>query len=341
MFRYFILGAVLVSNTAFAQPNAPAPRANWAVARAGDQVYTFYGLGPGKTHADIARDVHALDLKNGRWRRVGEIPVPEGRLAAAALTVGGKVYLIGGYTVSPRGEEVSTPEILRFLPSSGGFEQESRMPVPVDDSVALPWRERWIVLVSGWHDKGNVADVQIYDTETRQWLRATPYPGTPVFGHAGGLVGDTLVVCDGVSAAKGADGKNVFAMADECWQGKLDPQQPASIVWQRLPAHPGPPLYRAGAVGDAGRILFAGGSPRAYNYNGIGYDKLPAQPSDAVFSFDPARGLWQSHAPLPEAGMDFRGLIPLGGQEYGLFGGMRAGQQVSAGVIRFRLHGAR
>jgi N-acetylneuraminic acid mutarotase len=304
-------------------------------------VVAFYGLGPGKTHADIARDVHALDLRSHRWRKVGDIPVDQGRLASAALTVGGKVYLIGGYTVSAKGEEVSTPDVMRFQPASGQFEAETSMPVPVDDSLALPWRERWIVMVSGWHDKANVADVQIYDTQTKKWTGATPYPGKPVFGHAGGLSGDTMVICDGVTADKGADGKNVFAMSDECWQGRLEAKQLERIVWRRLPAHPGKPLYRAGAVGAMGRIVFAGGSTRPYNYNGIGYDKLPAEPSDAVFSFAPARGAWQSHAPLPEAGMDFRGLIPLGGGEYGLFGGMRAGQEVSADIIRFRLDKAR
>lgn len=341
MLKYLITTAMLASGAALAQPDAPVARANWAVAHTTDHVYTFYGLGPGKTYADIARDAYALDLRAGRWKKVADIPVPEGRLASSALSVGGKVFLIGGYTVSPKGEEVSTPEVMRFLPESARFETETRMPVPVDDSVAMPWRERWIVLVSGWHDKANVADVQIYDTETRQWLEGTPYPGTPVFGHAGGLVGDTMVICDGVSAAKGPDGKNLFAISNECWQGKLDAQQPSRIGWSRLPAHPGVPLYRSGAVGDAGRILFAGGSPRPYNFNGIGYDKLPAEASGAVFSFDPVRGVWQSHAPLPQAGMDFRGLVPLGGSEYGLFGGMRAGQKVSAGVIRFKLSEAR
>ncbi|NVM78863.1 N-acetylneuraminic acid mutarotase [Duganella sp. SG902] len=333
---FFLIGA-LVCCTALAQADAPVARANWAVARAGDRVYTFFGLGPGKTHADIERDVHALDLRSGQWRKVGDIPVAQGRLASAALTVGGKVYLIGGYTVSPSGEEVSTPEVMRFLPDSGRFETETTMPVPVDDSVTMPWRERWIVLVSGWHDQANVADVQLYDTQTKQWLAATPYPGAPVFGHAGGLAGDTMVICDGVTAAKGADGKNAFAITNACWQGTLDPRQPARIGWRQLPAHPGTPLYRAGAVGDGGRIVFAGGSGRPYNYNGIGYDKLPAEPSDAVFSFNPQTQTWQRHAPLPQAGMDFRGLVPLGDGAYGLFGGMRAHQQVSGGVIRFTL----
>jgi hypothetical protein len=224
---------------------------------------------------------------------------------------------------------------MRFLPDSARFETETSMPIAVDDSVALAWRDRWIVLVSGWHDKANVTDVQIYDTQTRRWISATPFPGQPVFGHAGGLVGDTMVICDGVTADKGADGKNVFAISNACWQGTLDTQQPTQISWHALPAHPGKPLYRAGAVGDDGRIVFAGGSGRPYNYNGIGYDKLPAEPSASVFSYDPARGLWQTHAPLPQAGMDFRGLVPFGGGSYGLFGGMRDGQRVSASVIRF------
>ena len=331
-----LLPAALFGTQAMAQvlPQAPVARANWAVARAGDQVFAFYGLGVGKTSADIARDVHALDLKSGQWRKVGDMPVAQGRLASAAVTVGGMVYVIGGYTVSPKGEEVSTPEVLRFDPSSGQFAIETSMPVPVDDSVAMVWRGRWIVLVSGWHDTGNVHAVQFYDTQLRRWSEGTAWPGAPVFGHAGGLTGDVMAVCDGVTATKGADGKNQFAISEQCWEGRLVAEQPGQIIWRQLPAHPGVPLYRAGAVGNADRIVFAGGSGRPYNYNGIGYDHQPSEPSAAVFSYDAARGAWQQHAPLPEAGMDFRGLVPLG-EGYGLFGGMRAGQQVSAGVIRF------
>ncbi|WP_395399681.1 Kelch repeat-containing protein [Pseudoduganella sp. UC29_106] len=217
--KKLILVAALAASQALAQ-EAPVARANWAVARAGGNVYTFYGLGAGKAYSDIERDVHALDLRSGKWSKVGDIPVEQGRLASAAVTVAGSVYLIGGYTVSAKGEEVSTPEVMRFTPDNGRFEVESRMPVAVDDSVALPWRDRWIVLVSGWHDTGNVADVQIYDTQTRQWSAATPYPGKPVFGHAGGLVQDTMVVCDGVTSAKGPGGKNQFAISNECWQAR-------------------------------------------------------------------------------------------------------------------------
>lgn len=349
--RKFVLKAllpfgVLIAGHAQSQNPGPTPspapvaRSNWAVARLGDQVFAFYGLGTGKASSDIARDVHALDLKTGQWRKVGDIPVEQGRLASAALTVAGAIYVVGGYTVSPSGAEVSTPEVLRFAPDSGRFVTETLMPIAVDDTVAMAWRDRWIVLVSGWHDTGNVNDVQIYDTRTGQWTAATPWPGKPVFGHAGGLVKDSMVICDGVTAAKKADGKNLFAITNECWEGSLDASQIGKISWRQLPAHPGAPLYRAGAAAGSAdgvaRIVFAGGSSRPYNYDGIGYDRVPAEPSGAVFSFEPEHGRWEAHAPLPEAGMDFRGLIRLDGA-YGLFGGMRSGQRVSADVIRFSL----
>ena len=54
--------AALLLSSAFATvqvqaqslPPAPVERSNWAVARLDKQVYTFYGLGAGKTAADIA-----------------------------------------------------------------------------------------------------------------------------------------------------------------------------------------------------------------------------------------------------------------------------------------------
>ena len=322
-------------------PAAPVARSNWSVARAGDQVFAFYGIGAGKTSRDIAKDIYALDLHAGRWRRVGDIPVAQGRLGSAAVTVAGKIYLIGGYSVSPKGEETSTPEVLRFNPDTGHMSIETTMPTPVDDTVAMPWRDRWIVLVSGWHDTANVVDVQIYDTQTRHWTMATSWPDKPVFGHAGGLVGDAMVVCDGVTAAKGSDGKNHYAITNACWQGRLDPRAVGHIRWQQIAPHPGVPLYRAGATGatdGAGMpcIVFAGGTNRPYNYNGMGYDHVPAEPSSAVFGFDTGHGTWTSYAAAPVAGMDFRGLLPLDGS-FALFGGMRAGQQVSNEVIRFDL----
>lgn len=320
---------------------APAPRTNWALAAAADAngtaIFAFYGMGPDKHREAITREVRAYDPAARRWRALPPLPVAQGRLASAAVRIGGAIYVVGGYTVAANASERSTAQVLRFDPRSGSARAVAHMPVPVDDSVALAWRDRWLVLVSGWHDDGNVRDVQFYDTRTRRWRLGTPWPGEPVFGHAGGLVGDTLVVCDGVTATLAARGRHRYALTDACWRGTLDPAHPGTIAWQTLPPHPGVPLYRAAATGTTlggARVLFAGGSTRAYNYDGLGYDGLPAPAAAGVFAYDVAARRWTACAPLPVASMDHRALVEAGGRFF-LLGGMRDPQRVSAEGLSF------
>jgi N-acetylneuraminic acid mutarotase len=343
-FRVFLL--LLIALQVSANDQLAPARTNWAVARHEHFAFAFYGLAAGKTHIDIARDVHRLDLNqpSAGWQKIGNIPVQQGRLASAAISVGKSIYVLGGYTVAADGAEKSTEEVLRFDPNTHQFERVSTMPVPVDDSLALAWRDRWIVLVSGWHDTKNVDAVQLYDTQSKRWIKANRYPGTPVFGHAGALAGDKLVLCDGVQANKGADGKNKFGMSNRCFLGVLSPSNIGKIRWRELPPHPGQALYRAGSIAPASgaQVLFAGGSTRAYNYNGIGYDGVPAAPSAAVYQFDLSRYRWTRLADLPSAGMDFRGMLEFKAKaqkasNFFLFGGMRADQEISKQTIIYRL----
>src|SRR5258708_36931780 len=85
---------------------------------------------------------------------------------------------------------------------------------------------------------GPMTQVEVYDVEKNTGSEATPFPGTPVFGHAGGLVGDTIVFIDG--ATKGTPGGAAYVASDECWTGKIDHKDPKKIEWSKLPAHPGP-----------------------------------------------------------------------------------------------------
>ena len=61
-------------------------------------------------------------------------------------------------------------------------------------------------------------------------------------------------------------------------------------------------------------ILFAGGSDNAYNYDGIGYDKVPSAPSKHVWGYDimPQMNTF-CLKDKPTATMDHRALIHLGG----------------------------
>ncbi len=111
--------------------------------------------------------------------------------------------MIGGYTVAEDHAERSTPGVYRLdMAAQPGWTRVATMPVPVDDAVALVHEDRYLYLVSGWSDSGNVNLVQVWDSRKNAWRQAEPWPGTPVFGHAGGMVDNRLAIVGGMNAAR-------------------------------------------------------------------------------------------------------------------------------------------
>jgi len=316
-----------------------------AVVAGGDpwQLVAMYGLGEGVDHGAIQSDGWRWKSSAQRWEPLAApAHIATGRLAASAYWLDGQPWLVGGYTVAADGSERSTAEIYRLDAASARWLVQTRMPTPVDDSVALPFRDRWLILVSGWYDTGNVDLVQIYDTQTNAWSVSSQWPGPAVFGQAGGIVDNQLVVCDGVAVVGVVDGKRQFALSKGCWHGTiaLNPTEDAvaAVSWTELPEHPCPGTYRAAATGttrDGARILFAGGGTGAYNFDGIGYNGEPVEPSACVFSYDLEGKRWERHADLPEPRMDLRGLVETA-EGYLLVGGLSAPKQPTADVMLYR-----
>ena len=327
----------------------PQPLSNNAVSNFafGDSrgLVSFLGLGSKKTWQDISNAAVLINIPESgdsiSIESLPAVPVDHGLLAGVAAATSTHVFQFGGYSVAADGSEVSSPAVWQW--SAGTYRPRASMPVPVDDAVALVYLDRYIYLISGWHDHGNVNLVQIYDSHSDQWSQATQYPGQPVFGHAGGIVGRLLVICDGVGIRyPAAGGARQFEPVSECWFGEIDTKDQRRIRWQPLPYHPGPSRYRMAATGTAthgDRVVFAGGSTNPYNFNGIGYNGEPSEPQAGVFSFDLSNRQWVCHGKLSVATMDHRGLPQLGDDFY-IVGGMLSGQQVSDSVWRFRLPNA-
>ncbi|HEY9090920.1 Kelch repeat-containing protein [Parasphingorhabdus sp.] len=326
--------------SATAEFSLPVPMTNNAVAMAGENpvLYSFNGLKSGKSWQDTSHAAFACVISTKSCEEIASVPVSEGRLASAAVTVADKIYIFGGYSVAENGDELSTPELFAYDPDTGEYSRLSDMPTPVDDMVALPYQDRYIYLVSGWHDEGNVALVQLYDTRTDTWRMATEFPGKPVFGHAGGLAGNSMIITDGVAVAGLVDGKRKFVAAPFAWRGDIDPNDPARITWRAVDAHPGGPLYRMAATGDddRGLILFAGGGDKPYNFDGIGFDGVPASPTDRIFGYDLNADQWIELGKLAKPSMDHRGLVK-SGSDYYIIGGMNADQAVTAQIMKFRI----
>ena len=321
----------------------PEPIANNAVTVAngpdGPTLYSFNGLKAGKSWKDTSNAAFACVLAKQLCKTISAVPVKEGRLASAAVTVAGKVYIFGGYTVAENGDERSTPELFAFDPQSSRYAAKADMPTPVDDMVAVPYMDRYIYLISGWHDEGNVSLVQLYDTQFDTWSIASEFPGEPVFGHAGGLANNSIIISDGVAVAPElVNGRRKFVAAKFTWRGDIDPGDPRIIEWRRVDDHAGSARYRMAAIGDnaSGKVIFAGGGDNPYNYNGIGYDGVPAKPSGGYFAYDLKTDKWQELGRLAEPSMDHRALAK-SGQDYYLVGGMDDEQQVLSRIVKFRL----
>jgi len=325
-------------------PDLPSPVSNNAVALletdGGPVLFSFLGLGPGKGHEDIHARAWRLEPDAETWAPLPELPVERGRLAGVAATAGQDVWLFGGYTVAADGTEASTPEVFHWRDSEWRWLRAPDMPVPVDDATAFVYQDRYIYLLSGWHDRGNVNLVQVLDTQTLEWHQATPYPGHPVFGHAGGMAGRRMAVCGGVRIEYAVDGAaRAFQPSDQCWLGEVSAGDFRRIAWRPLPAYPGAPRYRAAATADGpGQLTIAGGSSNPYNYDGIGYNGKPSVPETAVLGLGLETLEWRNFGELPAASMDHRGLLFSDGWYY-LAGGMLDTQRVTDRVIRFRLDG--
>ena len=321
------------------QPLPQAVTNNAVVAvktRDNEYLISFAGLGEGRTHADTLDVTWVFDSKAGEWTKAAPVPGGVGRLAAVAAAVGETAYVFGGYTVAEDGSEVSMPWVHAFDPLSGSFEQRAAMPVPVDDAVAITFEDRYIYLISGWHDFGNVNLVQRYDANEDSWVQATPTPGPGVFGHAGGIVGNTIVYCDGVAIEPNEDRRRDFAAVSNCYRGIINEEDSRRIDWRTVGAHPGPPRYRMAAAGVASMsgVLFIGGSDNPYNYNGVGYNGEPSEPADNALLFDVSIGKWKSITVDGAATMDHRGLVGYDGALVTI-GGMESGQTVSNRVYKY------
>ena len=323
------------------QITLPIAHSNNAVALArlnGEPVlFSFNGLRAGKTHADVSQQAFACPLEQASCEQIEDVPVAEGRLASSAITLGNQIYLFGGYSVAEDGTEISTPEVFAFSPNTQIYTRRADMPTPVDDAVLFTHLDRYIYLVSGWHNDGNVSLVQVYDTQTNTWARATDYPGSPVFGHAGGAVDGEIIIADGVAVIGVKDGRRQFGEVSEVWHGQISPDNHLDITWTTRPAHPYGPLYRMAATGSPARnqILFAGGGDNPYNINGIGYDGTPAIPSDVVFAYDLASDAWVKLGTLDEPSMDHRGLLEHNGTYY-IIGGLDTELSVRDKITSFR-----
>jgi N-acetylneuraminic acid mutarotase len=334
--------ATCVAVTAATLPDLPEPVSNNAVAsvsiRGKTYIASFMGIGPGKQYSDIHNKVFMHTVGEFGWHEMPDVPSQQrlsGRIAASAVALNNNFFVFGGFTVNADGTEHTAADSYRFDPITKRYTKLNDIPVPIDDAVALTYQNRYIYLVSGWSDHGNVNLVQLFDNYTQRWSQATPFPGKPVFGLAGAMLDNQMLLCDGVALEYYADKKRAYQAEPACYLGTVG-SNANNIDWRIVPHPTGNARYRMAAIQTkvAGKdvLAFIGGSTTPYNYNGIGYNGSAAEPDNKVWLFSLAEKRWLSGADTT-AVMDLRSVIDINGEIYSI-GGMTSGQQVSNKLIK-------
>jgi len=329
-----LFAVILLAADAPKLPSMPAAVSSNAVAslKSGLELFSLMGVGPKKSWDDITNQVYIMHLASGKWSEGRPVPGVAGRLGASAAGAKGSVFLMGGYIVDGQGSEQAVADVNVYSPVDRRWYSGKEIPVPVDSAAVGVSRDRYVYLIGGRSTKGPVNNVQVYDAERDSWSQGTPLPGTPVFGHAGGLADEMIVYVDGAmrSAAAGPS----YVASAECWLGKIDRKDPTKIEWSKLPAHPGPAHFGIAAGGSEKdhRVFFSGGTATPHNFKGIGYDGQPAEASAVTFAYDLHAGRWETISEnTPDPREDSRGILstPLG---LVILGGMAKNQAVTARV---------
>jgi N-acetylneuraminic acid mutarotase len=317
-------------------PPIPAAVTDNAVVtvRNGLEVYSVMGIGPKRTWDDVTSQVWILHITSGKWSAGRPVPGVAGRLGASAVSARDKIYLFGGFTIDGQGNEFTVPDVNMFLPKDQRWYRGEDIPIPVDNAVIGINHDRFVYLVGGRSKNGPVNNVQVYDIKTNKWSEATPFPGTPVYGHAGGLGDDTIVFVDGAKKNPSGSGPN-YVPSDECWMGKIDSKDPNKIAWSKLPPHPGSARFGivAGARERDRKILFSGGSPAVHNYKGLDAQGKTVDFSPVTFSYDVRANKWEMlNDDMQDIHSDSRGIVstligPL------IVGGLARDDSVSSRVL--------
>ncbi len=275
-------------------PPMPAAVSDNAVAalRGGLDVYSLMGIGTKRTWDDVTNKVYVLHISSAKWSEGRAVPGVGGRLGASAVGAKGQIFLFGGYLVDGQGGEITVSDVNAYLPEEKRWYRAEDIPVGVDRAVIGVNHDRYTYLVGGRSKNGPVNNVQVYDIEKNTWSQATPFPGAPVFGHAGGLADDAIVYVDG--AKKGTAGSAPYVASDEGWIGKIDHKDPNKIEWSKLPAHPGPARFGTVSGERDRRIFFSGGSASPHNYKGMDYDGKPVEFSGVTFAYDVRANRWET-----------------------------------------------
>jgi len=312
----------------------PEPISNNAVAEgfidSKPYAFTFGGIDSTKLYSGIHLRSYKLDVSNNSWRQIAGLPDTLGKIASAASRIDDTVYIIGGYHVFEDGSEKSSDKVHRYDIVNNQFLEDAQpIPIPIDDHVQAVWQDSLIYVITGWSDKANVPNVQIYNPETNRWSVGTSVHDNHMyksFGASGTIIGDSIFYFGGAAMGKH------YPIQNSLRKGIINPKNPTEIEWSHQVIDSSIVGYRMAATSINNEPHWLGGSTTTYNYNAIAYNGSGGvNPSnrDLYLSDNKLKTSFFDNLP-----MDLRGIVEINDSTKILIGGITENQQVSTKVYQ-------
>lgn len=293
-------------------------------------LFSFGGLDSTKTYKGIHLKSYRVNLNTGKSERIPDLPDTLGKVAAGASRLGNIIYIFGGYHVFADRSELSSNKVHRYdITKNEYLTDGANIPVAIDDHVQTIYQDSLIYLITGWSDKKNVPNVQIYNSNTDSWSVGRSTPDEEVyksFGASGTIIGHTIYYFGGATSVRG------YAIHNQLRIGEINPVDPTDITWSIHTPDTNIDGYRMASTSVKGQPHWIGGSNQTYNYNGIAYNRSGGvPPNNRDLYFDGQGWIQQQVSILP---MDLRGIANISDTEKYLAGGMLSDQRVSNKVYK-------
>lgn len=227
------------TNTWKLRADLPAPRHHLMSSAFEGKVYIFGGASSIVNWMPRA-EAWVYDPEADAWTAIA--PMPESRLAGAAVTLGEFIYVVGGTGGSDA--------LLRYDPGQDEWATLASLSESREHTAATVLDGKIYALGGRWGDSGELTSVEVYDPATDSWTSAPP-----------------LQIARGGFAAVSRGGK-IYALGGEVLTGAnealksvevFDPERGTWTFGPELPL----PLHGVPAVNVDEVVYVLGGSDRA------------------------------------------------------------------------------
>jgi N-acetylneuraminic acid mutarotase len=220
----------------------------------------------------ITPAVEVYDPTTDRW--TSKAPLPVGLHHVGSGVVGGRLYIIGGYSKSGLSVWNPVATVYAYDPATDSWSERASMPT-ARGALSVTEHEGMLYAIGGYNRKSNNAQVEVYDPARNQWTSVASLP-TPRDHLATATAAGKIYAIGGRLDGDYSRNLPIVEMYD-----------PVTNQWRQVADLPTARSGITAAVVE-GKIYVFGGEGAAGTFS-------------ENEAYDPVRDTWQLMAPMPTA----------------------------------------